>query len=108
MTAPTYSATGTKASANTTLPKDIFAVEVKHHELVRQAYDGYLANGRVNLAVTKTRGLVRGGGRKPWRQKGTGNARVGSSRNPIWRGGGITFGPTGHENFSKQLQNKGK
>jgi large subunit ribosomal protein L4 len=51
---------------------------------------------------------VRGGGKKPWRQKGTGRARFGSSRVPIWRGGGITFGPTGQENYSKQLNGKAK
>lgn len=87
----------------TTLPKEIFGVDVTNHDLVKRAYEAYLANGRQNLAVTKTRGLVRGGGRKPWRQKGTGRARVGSSRNPIWRGGGITFGPTGLENYRKEL-----
>lgn len=86
-----------------TLPKEIFNVEVNNHELVKKAYDAYLANGRTNLAVTKTRGLVRGGGKKPWRQKGTGRARFGSSRNPIWRGGGIVFGPTGSENYTKTL-----
>ena len=68
----------------------------------------YLANGRENLAVAKTRGLVRGGGKKPWKQKGTGRARFGSSRVPIWRGGGITFGPTGQENYSKQMNTKAK
>jgi large subunit ribosomal protein L4 len=75
---------------------------------VKQAYVAYLANGRENLAVTKTRGLVRGGGKKPWKQKGTGRARFGSSRVPIWRGGGITFGPTGLENYSKKINVKAK
>ena len=92
-----------KASSTTTvLPKDVFSIEVNNHELLQRAYQAYLANGRGNLAVTKTRGLVRGG-KKPWRQKGTGRARFGSSRNPIWRGGGIVFGPTGNENYSKTL-----
>jgi large subunit ribosomal protein L4 len=108
MNAPTYSPAGVKATTNTTLPKDIFAVEIKNHQLVRDSYEAYLANGRANLAVTKTRGLIRGGGRKPWRQKGTGRARFGSSRNPIWRGGGIVFGPTGHENYTKQMNLKAK
>lgn len=85
------------------LPKEVFAVEVPNHDLVKRAYEAYLANGRSNLAQVKTRGLVRGGGKKPWRQKGTGRARVGSSRNPIWRGGGIVFGPTGNENYTKSL-----
>ncbi len=86
-----------------TLPKEVFAVEAANHDLVKRAYEAYLANGRANLAEVKTRGLVRGGGKKPWRQKGTGRARVGSSRNPIWRGGGIVFGPTGNENYTKSL-----
>jgi large subunit ribosomal protein L4 len=88
---------------STSLPKEVFAVEVNNHELVKRAYEAYLANGRENYAVTKTRGLVRGGGKKPWRQKGTGRARFGSSRNPIWRGGGVVFGPTGTENYTKTL-----
>jgi large subunit ribosomal protein L4 len=67
-----------------------------------------LANGRDNIAVVKRRGQVRGGGKKPWRQKGTGRARFGSSRNPIWRGGGIVFGPTGEENYSKKMTLKAK
>ncbi|MHB1864628.1 MAG: 50S ribosomal protein L4 [Candidatus Saccharimonadales bacterium] len=108
MNALTYSSSGTKASSATTLPKDVFSIEIKNHELIKYAYEAYLANGRVNLAVTKTRGLIRGGGRKPWRQKGTGNARVGSSRNPIWRSGGVAFGPTGKENYYRQLNAKAK
>lgn len=93
----------TKPTATTTLPKDVFGVEVTNHDLVKRAYEAYQANGRDNLAYTKTRGLISGGGRKPWRQKGTGRARVGSSRNPIWRGGGIVFGPTGTENYTRSL-----
>ncbi len=103
MATPTYSASGTKAATSVKLSNDVFGVEVKNHQLVKQAYETYLANGRDNLAVTKTRGLVRGGGKKPWKQKGTGRARFGSTRNPIWRGGGIVFGPTGEENYSKKL-----
>jgi large subunit ribosomal protein L4 len=108
MAVATYSKTGTKATTPAKLDKTIFEVEVKDHELLKQAYVAYMANGRGNNAVTKTRGLVRGGGRKPWRQKGTGRARFGSSRVPIWRGGGITFGPTGQENYKKQLNTKAK
>jgi large subunit ribosomal protein L4 len=78
-------------------------VEVKNYQLLKDAYLSYLAGGRTNDAVAKKRGEVSGGGRKPWRQKGTGNARFGSSRNPIWRGGGAAFGPTGHENFTRKL-----
>ncbi len=94
--------------ATSTLPKEVFAVAVNNHELVKRAYESYLANGRANHAVTKTRGLVSGGGKKPWQQKGTGRARVGSSRTPIWRGGGITFGPTGNENYTKKLSTSEK
>jgi len=61
--------------------------------LIHQAVVTYLANQRKGLAASKTRGEVRGGGIKPWRQKGTGRARVGSIRSPLWRGGGVTFGP---------------
>lgn len=81
-----------------TLPKEVFAVEVSNHELLKRAYNSYLANTRVVAPGVKTRGLVSGGGKKPWRQKGTGRARAGSIRSPIWRGGGVTFGPTGGEN----------
>jgi large subunit ribosomal protein L4 len=108
MAVATYTKTGTKAATPAKLDKAVFGVESKNQELVKQAYDTYLANGRQNLAVTKTRGLVRGGGKKPWKQKGTGRARFGSSRVPIWRGGGITFGPTGQENYSKQMNSKAK
>ena len=103
MAVPTYKADGSKATTAAKLNATVFGVEVTNHQLVRQAYDIYLANGRENLAIVKTRGLVSGGGRKPWKQKGTGRARFGSSRNPIWRGGGIVFGPTGEENYSKKL-----
>lgn len=105
-------ATFTKAGAKTTtaakLDKAVFGVSPDNHELIKAAYVMYLANGRNNLAVTKTRGLVRGGGKKPWKQKGTGRARFGSIRVPIWRGGGITFGPTGQENYSKQMNTKAR
>ena len=103
MAVPTFTASGSKATTPAKLDAKVFGVEVTNHQLVRQAYDTYLSNGRDNLAVVKTRGLVRGGGKKPWKQKGTGRARFGSSRNPIWRGGGIVFGPTGEENYTKKL-----
>ncbi|HVX48297.1 MAG TPA: 50S ribosomal protein L4 [Candidatus Saccharimonadales bacterium] len=108
MAVQTYTKAGTKATTPVKLDKKVFAVEAKNHDLVKAAYDAYMANGRINLAVAKTRGLVRGGGKKPWRQKGTGRARAGSSRSPIWTGGGITFGPTGEENYSKRLNTKAK
>lgn len=103
MSVPTYTKSGTKAATPAKLDKAVFAVMPENHELLKLAYDAYLANGRANLAKTMTRGLISGGGKKPWRQKGTGRARFGSSRNPIWRGGGIVFGPTGEENYSKKL-----
>jgi large subunit ribosomal protein L4 len=108
MATPTFTAKGAKATTPVKLDKEVFGVEVKNHQLLKDVYTAYLANGRENLAVTKTRGLVRGGGKKPWKQKGTGRARFGSSRVPIWRGGGITFGPTGQENYTKSINVKAK
>ena len=91
-----------------TLNKQIFALEVQNHELVKTAYDAYLANSRSSHAKTLKRGEVRGGGKKPWKQKGTGRARFGSTRNPIWRHGGIAGGRTGNENFEKKLSRESK
>ncbi len=71
--------------------------------MLKQAYVAYLSNGRVGSANVKNRGDVRGGGKKPWKQKGTGRARFGSSRVPLWRGGGVVFGPTGEENYTKKM-----
>lgn len=97
-----------KAPAKPALPNDVFAVEVPNHELLKLAYDAYLANNRTASATTKTRGEVRGGGKKPWKQKGTGRARFGSTRNPIWRGGGIVFGPLGNENYKLKISKTSK
>lgn len=108
MAVNTYTLTGAKATTAAKLDKSVFGVLPTNHELLKAAYVMYLSNGRLNLAVTKTRGQVSGGGRKPWKQKGTGRARFGSSRVPIWRGGGITFGPTGEENYTKQMNVKAK
>ena len=91
-----------------TLNKDIFGLSVENHELVKLAYDAYLANSRSSHAKTLKRGEVRGGGKKPWKQKGTGRARFGSTRNPIWRHGGVAFGPTGEENFTKKISKSAK
>ncbi|MFH0905656.1 MAG: 50S ribosomal protein L4 [bacterium] len=71
--------------------------------MLRQILLSYQSNQRRSTASTKTRGMVSGGGRKPWRQKGTGRARVGSSRNPIWRGGGAAFGPSTARNFQQLI-----
>jgi large subunit ribosomal protein L4 len=107
-TVQTYTKSGSKATTAAKLNKDIFEAMPTSHELIKQVYVSYLANGRENLAVTKTRGEVRGGGRKPWKQKGTGNARAGSTRGPIWRTGGIVFGPTGEENYRKKVTTNAK
>lgn len=90
------------------LNKDIFSLEVENYELLKTAYDAYLANSRSSHAKTLKRGEVRGGGKKPWKQKGTGRARFGSTRNPIWRHGGVAFGRTGEENFTKKLSRNAK
>lgn len=71
--------------------------------LIKQAVLAMQANQRQSTSHTKSRGEVSGGGRKPWKQKGTGRARVGSSRSPVWVGGGITFGPTNSQNFKQVL-----
>lgn len=90
------------------LPKSVFGVDVPNHQLLKLAYDAFLANSRLSSASTLQRGEVRGGGKKPWKQKGTGRARFGSSRNPIWRGGGVVFGPRGNENYSLKLSKTSK
>lgn len=90
------------------LNKDVFGLDVKNHELIKTAYDAYLANSRSSHAKTLKRGEVRGGGKKPWKQKGTGRARFGSTRNPIWRHGGVAFGRTGEENFTKKISKSAK
>ena len=91
-----------------TLDKDVFGLSVENHELIKLAYDAYLANSRSSHAKTLKRGEVRGGGKKPWKQKGTGRARFGSTRNPIWRHGGVAFGRTGEENFTKKISRSAK
>ena len=108
MATPTYTKTGAKAAASAKLDQSIFAVDVLNHELLKLAYNAYLANGRKNLAVAKNRGDVSGGGKKPWRQKGTGRARVGDNRVPQWRGGGAVFGPTGEENYTMTIPLRAK
>jgi large subunit ribosomal protein L4 len=108
MSVATFTSTGTKANTPAKLDKKVFGVEVKNHELLKVAYLAYAADSRQGAPGVKTRGKVRGGGAKPWRQKGTGRARVGSSRTPVWRGGGVVFGPTGNENHTKKISTASK
>lgn len=89
------------------LPKKIFEVEISP-DLVYQVVLSQQSNRRQGSAQAKTRGEVRGGGRKPWRQKGTGRARHGSIRSPLWRGGGVTFGPRNEKNYKKNIPVKMK
>ncbi len=89
------------------LSPTIFAVE-PNQELLHQAIVAQASNERQVLAHVKDRSEVSGGGRKPWRQKGTGRARAGSSRSPIWIGGGVTFGPRKERNFTKRINQKMK
>ncbi|MCU0679458.1 MAG: 50S ribosomal protein L4, partial [Planctomycetes bacterium] len=96
-----------EATKEIELNPDVFGVAA-NPALVHQAYVAQIANERQVLAHTKDRSEVRGGGRKPWRQKGTGRARAGSSRSPLWIGGGVTFGPTKDRNFKKNINRKMK
>lgn len=101
---PAYNQEG-KESGEITLPKEIFEVPM-NADLVQQVFVSQTSNQRQNSAHTKMRGEVRGGGRKPWRQKGTGRARHGSTRSPIWVGGGVSGGPRNERNFKKDLPKK--
>jgi large subunit ribosomal protein L4 len=90
--APHYSSAGAKRDATFALPADYFDGTV-NEPVLHQAVKVYLNNQRQGTAMTKTRSFVSGGNQKPWKQKGTGRARQGSTRAPHWRGGGIVFGP---------------
>lgn len=106
MKADLYNMKGEK-TGDVTLPKSIFEVEV-NSDLIYQVMRVQMLSRRQNTADTKDRSEVRGGGRKPWRQKGTGRARHGSRRSPIWKGGGVTFGPTNERNYKKKINKKVK
>ncbi len=100
---PVFDLTGKSAGAME-VPAEIFGTKV-NKTLIAQAVRVYLTNQRAGNANTKTRGSVSGGGKKPWKQKGTGRARAGSTRSPIWVGGGTTFGPQTHV-FAQTLPKK--
>ena len=87
------------------ISEDIFGKKINNN-LLHQVYTSLLSNQRKPLAFTKDRSEVRGGGKKPWRQKGTGRARHGSIRSPLWKGGGVTFGPRTKERDLKKKINK--
>ena len=90
-----------------TLNSKIFDIEA-NKALIKQVVEAILANRRQVLASAKDRSEVRGGGKKPWKQKGTGRARHGSIRSPLWKGGGVTFGPTKERNFEKKVNKKAR
>lgn len=92
-------------TGNTIELQDSWLVREKGEQAVKDSVVAFLAGLRAGTACTKTRGLVSGGGSKPWRQKGTGRARSGSSRSPVWRGGGIVFGPQ-PRSYAKKVNNK--
>lgn len=94
-----------KKVADLELLEDVFGLP-QNFDLLHQVYVSMAANKRTVISHTKDRGERAGSGRKPWKQKGTGNARVGSVRTPVWRKGGIVFGPTKERNFSKKINKK--
>ncbi len=103
--AAAFTAEGEKKSAETELPDTLFDGTI-HEAAMWQTVKAYLANQRQATAATKTRRYVSGGNSKPWRQKGTGRARVGSTRAPHWRGGGNVFGPRANRNFHEAVPRK--
>ena len=105
-TLPIYNKEGQQIGT-TRLPKEIFDIKI-NNDLLYQAINVQLARRRTHLAKTKDRSEVRGGGKKPWRQKGTGRARHGSIRSPLWAGGGVTFGPNTDKVFHRKINKKAR
>jgi large subunit ribosomal protein L4 len=106
MEAKIYNTTG-KEAGKITLNESVFGLPW-NADLVHQVVVSMMSNAREAIAHTKTRGEVRGGGKKPWRQKGTGRARHGSTRSPIWVGGGVAHGPRNDKNYSRKVNKKMK
>lgn len=104
--ADVYNQLGKKVSS-IDLPESVFALP-ENLPLIHQVFVSMMSNLRTNIAHTKGRGEVSGGGKKPWKQKGTGRARHGSTRSPIWIGGGVALGPTNQQNFKKKINTKMK
>ena len=101
-----YNMAGQATGEEIELNEEVFGVEF-NEPVVHQAIVMQQANERQGTSATKTRGMVRGGGKKPWRQKGTGHARVGSTRSPLWVGGGVTFGPQ-PRSYKKDMPRKAR
>lgn len=106
MEATLYNQTG-KSAGKLSLPKEVFGLPW-NADLVHEVVRLMNSNSRSPIAHTKTRGEVRGGGKKPWKQKGTGRARHGSNRSPIWVGGGVAHGPRNDKNFDRKINKKAK
>ncbi|HEY4518087.1 MAG TPA: 50S ribosomal protein L4 [Candidatus Paceibacterota bacterium] len=104
MNAPVYNQEGTE-TGKIDLPENIFGVRW-NADLVHQVVEAMRSNFRVAIAHAKGRGEVRGGGIKPWKQKGTGRARHGSIRSPIWVGGGVAHGPNKNKDFDRKINKK--
>ncbi|MFA5936427.1 MAG: 50S ribosomal protein L4 [Candidatus Paceibacterota bacterium] len=104
MEAKTYNQKGI-SEKTITLPTKVFGAKWRA-DLVHQVVEGMRSNKRSGTADTKDRGEVRGGGKKPWKQKGTGRARHGSTRSPIWVGGGVTHGPLSDKNYKRKISKK--